>query len=532
MPIATGDSFEVDATPVPVRYWWLKRLGAAAILFVLALIGLRIWWGHVAEARLQAKIAEYRAEGEPVLVEDFVYPPIPDAENGARFIQRAAAQMSGALELDDVIVGLRDGTLGAADAHAFLESYADPLQLAHEARLRTSVDWGVALTSPVFGTMVLSLAPQRELAKALCIAAHYEHAIGDDAAAVESLRDVLGLGRHFSAPQHFLIGWLGGVSMDSLAVRTIEEIATNLRVGEASVSADGVDHSAKRAQVSELIRELLDVAPLVESWKWAMQSERMGQLDAMHSMISGRNGTGLLAGISPPASTQSLVTMVRSGATFIIAPAWKLDAPRLMERCDNYLRAADQENWPAAQRSLLPDPVTVSHDGAAGIARVFSRMLTPSFAAALKQQYVAMTNRRFAATALAIRVYELEHGRRPAALADLVPEYLPAVPLDPLDPNDGPLRYTPDAPWPLLYSVGQNGIDEGGAFPVFADRVDPKPQDMPFFLDGDRPYMPTTRPESQPVALATQPDSAQALDHDGDVEGTQGNEGEGQRQAE
>ncbi len=51
----------------------------------------------------------------------------------------------------------------------------------------------------------------------------------------------------------------------------------------------------------------------------------------------------------------------------------------------------------------------------------------------------ALADRRAARTLVAIRRYELKHVETPPTLASLVPEYLPAVPLDPFDKL--PLRY-------------------------------------------------------------------------------------------
>ena len=48
----------------------------------------------------------------------------------------------------------------------------------------------------------------------------------------------------------------------------------------------------------------------------------------------------------------------------------------------------------------------------------------------------------------------------PATLAELVPKYLPLVPIDPFDGQ--PLRYRPDRTHVLLYSVGQDQKDDGG----------------------------------------------------------------------
>lgn len=65
-------------------------------------------------------------------------------------------------------------------------------------------------------------------------------------------------------------------------------------------------------------------------------------------------------------------------------------------------------------------------------------------------------------TALAIEQFRFEHVCIPDSLAELVPEYLDAVPLDPCAPQDE-LRYVvhPDDAY-VLYSVSDNGVDDGG----------------------------------------------------------------------
>lgn len=63
---------------------------------------------------------------------------------------------------------------------------------------------------------------------------------------------------------------------------------------------------------------------------------------------------------------------------------------------------------------------------------------------------------------IAAERFRLEHGRYPERAEDLVPEFLAAVPLDPLDGN--PLRYRiGENGKPFLYSVGMDGVDNGGA---------------------------------------------------------------------
>jgi hypothetical protein len=59
---------------------------------------------------------------------------------------------------------------------------------------------------------------------------------------------------------------------------------------------------------------------------------------------------------------------------------------------------------------------------------------------------------------LAMRAYQAKHGRLPGDLAELVPEFIDAVPTDAF--NGEPLHYLPGQK--VIYSVGQNLKDDGG----------------------------------------------------------------------
>jgi hypothetical protein len=79
---------------------------------------------------------------------------------------------------------------------------------------------------------------------------------------------------------------------------------------------------------------------------------------------------------------------------------------------------------------------------------------------------------RSAIVALALERHRLEHGAYPDKLEGLVPTYLKSIPLDPYDGQ--PLRYRRLADGVVVYSVGLDGIDDGGA------------------IDRDRPMTPNT----------------------------------------
>jgi hypothetical protein len=69
---------------------------------------------------------------------------------------------------------------------------------------------------------------------------------------------------------------------------------------------------------------------------------------------------------------------------------------------------------------------------------------------------------RAARVAVAVARFQRDHGDAlPGALDELVPDYLDEVPSDPL--SDGPLRYRLDLRSYVIYSVGPDGTDDGGA---------------------------------------------------------------------
>jgi hypothetical protein len=71
-----------------------------------------------------------------------------------------------------------------------------------------------------------------------------------------------------------------------------------------------------------------------------------------------------------------------------------------------------------------------------------------------------VAHERLLTAELALRCYASTHGGGPARLEDLVTNYLSKVPLDPF--TGQPLIYKPQSTNWLLYSVGPDGLDDGG----------------------------------------------------------------------
>ena len=73
---------------------------------------------------------------------------------------------------------------------------------------------------------------------------------------------------------------------------------------------------------------------------------------------------------------------------------------------------------------------------------------------------------------IALELYRRDHGNYPTTLTDLVPHYLPAVPADRVTGSD--VKYRLVNGHPIVYSVGDDGVDDGGKPPA-KDRYDMRP---------------------------------------------------------
>jgi hypothetical protein len=67
---------------------------------------------------------------------------------------------------------------------------------------------------------------------------------------------------------------------------------------------------------------------------------------------------------------------------------------------------------------------------------------------------------RSSLTAVAVERFRRDHGVLPKSVSDLVPRYLAVPARDPM--SEGPLLYKPNPDGYTIYSVGENGTDDGG----------------------------------------------------------------------
>lgn len=313
------------------------------------------------------------------------------------------------------------------DIEAKIRQVRPELNLVRSARNRSRA----AIAAPFFPD-----DSYQRMGEILDAAADYKDRIGDDAAAIEYLHDAITLAdvldqASASYAPHFVANGIDVDALDRLA-----KIGPSLSISERS------DRGARptKAQVRSLIAALLD--------------ERAMQTGAERG-VEGDGAWALYLGSTRGPLSDSI-------ATKVLDPMYKLDGARVFAFESANARAIDQPTLPTASAKLK-----IRSAGKPSALETRARPLENDFdnsMSVLYDYFPCLAERRIVAVMLAIRLYVADHqGKLPSALSGLVPGYLPSVPRDPFDPENGPIRYLPKRDAPVLYSVGFNGKDDGAS---------------------------------------------------------------------
>ena len=507
----SDDELIPEAEDRPKKRWrWAKRVCGALIAFVVISLIARIWWGLHAEGKLQEVLDRIAARGEPIRWADLAPPPVPDERNAALLYKQAAAtplvQVALSPRRQEPLTPREDSRktpecrrldrLGSMIPHLMrypefrrkhpkelaevLRLSKTTLALCRKARGLDGCNWGIDFDKPRPMTDIAPLRPYRILARLLCLAAVAAHEAGSDAEAHEYIHDALALSDAVDVTPT-LISHLVAVAIDAIAADTTERIAPGLGAAGAAGMAD-------RKAIRRLAEAFLDTTERRKGVVRAYSGERTLMYEICERLRRGDWDAAM--GVEPPP--------VPLGPFMpLIGPMLALDEARMLRRHDaRTVAAKEAKTFPEACRRYrdalsADDDAVLESDagGLRGVARALSSPSEPTLERFSNLHFRVLACRTAVAISLAVQVYQAEHGRRPATLQDLVPDYLSTVPVDPFDSGGRTMRYQPDLKPPLLYSVGDNSTDDGGSFLLDEEdgTVDWHGPDMPFFLNGDRP---------------------------------------------
>jgi hypothetical protein len=419
---------------------------------VIALPLVARWgWGARGRAALEEELRRLGAAGEPTVPGDFDTPAPPDAENAFADLRAAAAgvdERSAAwvalgelprlgLQMTEVEAAAVDAVVAeCAGALASAERAADkPLVHFPRACLRIDEADGPAAWS----------RPANVLPRLLGVAALRAHAAGDEALALRRCRAILAVARGVDhAPGLFPHGAADRIRED--ACGRVFQIAPDLAASDDAVA---------REELRKLIAELTDDAGHRAAFVRAIRGERV--IDAEFVAACGRGERDVFGALLTPIDDGGESWALR-GRRWLLQPvAWN-DGPIVVRHYGRMIAAAEAAAGLPAFVARVPGSraaEALEHPFLHAVAWEVTR----SFSLDVRRHYQCATARHLAATALAIRSWAAEHdGRLPDSLGVL------SIPVqsDPMAAGGSRLRYLPRAGDPIVYSVGGDGVDQGG----------------------------------------------------------------------
>jgi hypothetical protein len=474
-----GEIRETTA-PWPPCYRWLKRSLAIFAVVVALLIGLQLFWQHIADERLAAQIAAIHARGEPILPEDFKSLAIADSDNGAWYLRQAAAAIKHAPEAETLWDGwgIAYTDHEISDLTRWMDDEQAARSMARKARAHPIVAWNMKFGHPAITTVLPDLNTQRGLANTLGRVAFVEHHRGNDAEAVKAIRDLHFVADAMQQYSPLIISHMVGVGIDAVASYAVIDLSRDLSITDSSSTTRPGAGPASRAQVLQLIADLSD--------------ERQYRLGGIRSLYGER-------WIAVDAPNYILQNAMPTPQFYALRLAFKLDVINMLKAETQVSQAMGQPTLAAAM-AMMP-PKRPQPRGVAMLAHLLSSILLPSLSSSVEQHFRELTDHRAAVIALAIRLWRFDHaGRWPASLDELAPQYLAAVPVDPMSPTGAPFHFKLDAPGgAIIYSVGECGVDHGGSEQVIRKKTPGYPPTQWDKLNAVyhlTPQPPTTRPAS------------------------------------
>lgn len=404
----------------------------AAVLLVLiagGIFGLWIYAEHrSAMTFVKEQTARARAIGEPMTTEDlYAYhraePGTPDASQGwlaalesfdeKQFnIDGKGLPFVGDGNEEELRPDAAESKLAAAEA--YLQKYDNVIQatlaaaaLPGEARLPFKFEQG-------FSSLPAHAQRMRNVIRLFALRVHVQAHRGDSEGALESLEAM------FAAS---------------------EAMEHQLSVVEQQIRAAVL--GAALFQANWLLNEVQ-----LSEEQLAQLQARLQALDLQAGLTTGLLGERALGleTLQKQSATSGDFSRVYLEAMSEFIAASRMPFPEALEE----VRRIEREVQANRQTA---DPWTASK-------HVMTALALPAHIRAFEATGRLIAYRNLLVAAIAAERYRLQTGAFPSSLANLVPDYLPAVPIDPFD--GAAVRMTVSDGELTIYSVGSDGNDDGG----------------------------------------------------------------------
>jgi hypothetical protein len=435
----------LNGDPVLRPFRAARWVAPIALLVPLGIVAAWMAWDARAEHRLQQARAALPPRGA-VAVE--VAEPVPPEDNAATLLIEAGKVLdlkafSGVFANSPDFYNSGNPTLSADQLdhiRRHLNANEAPLRLLRQATTRPALQWPVeSVYQPEPGQAFVDVY---NLAYLLRYAAADAVAKGDDARARQDALNLLFLARAFRSDTSDRSGYAAQYSMQ-IAERFIASVPSFQLPAKRTAEGDAL---------ADVLRTIQRSLLTVESDRTQYRKSLIRHMDSLKEKEPNAGWPG--PDPMGPAST------------FLTRPVWQGRKVRGIEMTQIIFEMLDRPG-------PLPVPVVIKPAGLAGAP---SRVWWPPIAQIENFPTSTLNNwlqfvrhaavmgdssRGLLSAQLALRLYRYDHaGALPESLEALIPDYLPAVPIDALDPAGGAIRYSGPTTQPFVYSVGPNGADE------------------------------------------------------------------------
>lgn len=431
--------------------------------------GPRIWRNDWSDAQTKFKIHPWPAELPPATVEDLLVPSSAPFDTWDDMVAVQAKKARGPGP-DPESPWTR---AQCAEIGQLVKLYEPQIALLDQALAAPNPQMPTA-DSPSF--RLPYLAPTRQLARWLAVSAYYRAAHGDYAGSCRDLERILGMANLVSRGG-VLINHLVTIACDAIAVDTARTIAIRhplpvpvLReMAQAFLAADDEAEPFVEAMRAEAL-PVINTVP--DAYRGGLISLGYSHSPSKGERLAERCVLALapLAGSTPRATTAN----IRACYQHFVAVAEK-----------PYATVMKEGGYGVFTNALFAPrrgPFTLIFRTRDPLGFMLASMLLPALDRANEKAALRDAMLRGMALFFAIQAYERERGALPETLDQLVPDYLPRVPLDPFD--DTPFRYRrsgvpglPPEAW-AVYSIGGDLVDDGGtahSVGTPTDKVGPNP---------------------------------------------------------
>ncbi len=369
---------------------------------------------------------------------------VPDAENSARLVTAVHVLLPRGFpvkELDDRLEKVTAPEQLDPATFALLGQELNRARPAvEEARkLATRPNGRHRLTIPrnPQATLLEDQQDTRGVARLLQFDVLRQAQAGDMKQALASCRAALNAARSLG-DEPFIISQLIRTACDAVACQSAERA---LSQGEAAPD----DLLA--------LQRLLQHEAAFPALLVALRGERAMIHETLDAVESGDVPLGDVLGNGDDGEAAALRKFVPG---WFLRDTFRIDHPRVLARMTRWLAAAQlpPHEQIAAEQALTAERRALPWGAIA------TRALLPGLEHFSVAERRRLAQVRCLIVALAAERYRLGHGAWPEALDQLAPALLAEVPADPFDGR--PLRYRRTASGVVVYSVGENGTDDGG----------------------------------------------------------------------